>query len=483
MSTSQREHVSGERRDVGVLFPQYIEDYVGAENPARVVDAFVAGLDLRELGFSKTDLADVGRKPYNPADMLRLYIWGNLNRVRSSRRLEQEAQRNLEVMWLLRKLTPDDKTIANFRKENAAKLKGVLVKFNLVCQSLELFGKESVAVDGSRFAAVNSKKRNFTQEKLDKRIKEIGEQIDQYLKELEANDKEEESLPKETAESIAQKIKWLKERLEQCGALREEMKESGEKQVSLTDPDSRAMYKNGSTDVGFNVQVAVDSKHNMISTCEVTNAVNDKEQLAPMAEAAKKALGVDKLEVLADKGYYTPEQIAKCEEQGGITTFVPLVNTAAMHKGEIPSPEYENDKFAYNQSADTYTCPQGQTLVRIGEAQKRYATKACVGCIARHLCTANKEGRIISRSDFAGATDRLKQRVAQNPDKTKIRGQIVEPVFGAIKHAMEFLGFKLRGRLNADGEFSMVALAYNMKRAMNVLSVPVLLATLRNGSG
>lgn len=478
----KREHISGEQREIGVLFPQYIEDYVSEDNSVRVIEAFVKGLDIVKLGFTKSELAEVGRKPYNPADMLKLYIWGNLNRVRSSRRLETESQRNLEVMWLLKKLTPDDKTISNFRMENAGKLKGVLVQFNAICERLELFGKESVAIDGSKFAAVNSKKRNFSQEKLEKRIKEIEKQVDKYLKELEINDKADEALPKETAETIRQKIEWLKERLDQYGGLRDELKESGEKQISLTDADSRFIFKNGSGDVSFNVQAAVDSKHNMIVTSEVTNDVNDSKQLAPMAQAAKEALGVDELEVLADKGYCFPEQIATCEENG-FTTFVPLVNTAAMHKGEVPTPEYEVDKFTYNHTNDTYTCPQGETLIRIGGKEKRYKTSACSSCAARSSCTNSKEGRIITRSEHAEAMERLKERVEENPDKTKIRGQIVEPVFGIIKHSMEFLGFKLRGLEKTDGEFSLVALAYNMKRAVNLLSVLALVQALNSGSG
>lgn len=482
MSNGEREHVAGERRDVGVLFPQYIEDYVGKDNSVRVIEAFVNGLDIVKLGFTKAELAEVGRRPYSPADMLKLYIWGNLNRVRSSRRLEVEAQRNLEVMWLLRKLTPDDKTISNFRMENAQKLKGVLVQFNLVCARLELFGKESVAIDGSKFSAVNSKKRNFTRERLEKRIKEIEGQIEKYLQELEANDKEDEALSKETAESISQKVEWLKNRLSECGSLWDEMKESGEKQISLTDPDSRFIFKNGGGDVSFNVQAAVDSKHNMIVTCEVTNDVNDKQQLVPMAQAAKEALGVEELEVLADKGYYAPEQIALCEEHD-ITTFIPPLNTAGMHKGDVPTPEYGVDKFAYDASSDTYTCPQGQVLTRLGGQQKRYKTSACSDCATRSYCSNSKIGRIIVRSEHAEAVERLKTRVEQNPEKTKVRGQIVEPVYGIIKHSMEFLGFKLRGLTKTDGEFSLVALAHNMKRAINILSVPTLLEALNRGSG
>jgi transposase len=478
----KRRHIQGESRFTGFLLPQFIDDYVCEDNAVRVIEAFTVQLDLAELGFTKAELADVGRAPYDPADLLKLYIWGNMNRIRSSRRLEVETQRNLEVMWLLGKLSPDDKTIANFRKDNKKALKQVFVQFNLLCRGLGLFGGETVAIDGSCFAAANSKKRNFSRAKIERRLKELEEQAERYLQELEENDAAEQKLPKETVESIRKKIKWIEERLNEYGELKEELQEGGKEQISLTDSDSRLLVKNGRADVGYNTQLAVDEKHNMIATFAVTNDANDKEQLVPMAEAAKESLDVEELEVLADKGYCNPSQIAECEEKG-ITTYIPMLNTAKMHKGEVPTAAYGNDKFTYNRGSDTYTCPAGAVLKQGWGKNRRYRSRACSSCSSRSLCTTNKEGRIIERSQHAEVMERLKHRLARKPDKSKVRGQIVEPVFGVIKSGMDFLSFSLRGLEKVDGEFSMVALAYNMKRAIKILSVPGLVAAIYSGSG
>lgn len=294
--------ISGTSREEVVLFPEALDDYITPENPVRFIDAFVASLDLAELGFTRATPAATGRPAYDPADMLKLYVYGYLNRVRSSRLLEREAGRNVEVMWLLAKLAPDFKTIADFRKDNLTAIKAVCRKFTLLCKKLQLFGGELVAIDGSKFRAVNSRKRNFNQQKLERSIKMIDEKIAAYLTQMDHEDAQQRAVKLPTAEELKHKIQQLEERKQRYQSLQEQLAESGEKQVSLTDPDSRSMPVGQTTEVSYNVQTAVDAKHKLIVEHEVTNAVTDREQLAAMATKAKDVVGVEQLEVVADMG-------------------------------------------------------------------------------------------------------------------------------------------------------------------------------------
>ncbi len=321
-------YIEGVARNQLILFPESIDDYIEEDNPIQFIDAFVDNLDLQELGFRYLPPETIGQPPYNPADMLKLYIYGYLNRVRSNRCLEKETHRNIELMWLLKKLSPDFKTIADFRKDNKKAIKKVCQEFTLLCKRLDLFGGELVAIDGSKFKAVNSKKRNFNEAKLEKAIKEIDEKVDDYLAELEDNDQEEAHVSRPDAEDIRARVMMLKERGRKYRELLARLKESSETQISLTDPDSRAMLNNQRVEVCYNVQTTVDSRHKLIIDHEVTNKATDHDQLSQMSKRAKEILGVDELEVLADKGYYDAKEIKECVENG-ITPYIPEpANTA-----------------------------------------------------------------------------------------------------------------------------------------------------------
>jgi transposase len=312
------DHVQGFDRNQEILFPAKIDDYIEEENLVRFIEAFVTLLDLTLLGFTHAEIKTTGRPSYNPSDLLKLYIYGYLNTIRSSRKLEKETHRNVEVMWLLKKLTPDHKTIAEFRKNNAGPIKKVFKEFVFFCKELGLYGGETVGIDGSKFKAVNSKKRNFNEDKLVRKLKDIEEKIDAYLKELEDNDKNESSVKQPDAKEVKEKIKQLEDRKSEYRELLRKLEETGEKQVSTTDPDSRMMLNNQKFDVCYNVQTTIDDKNNLIVDYEVTNDPNDKKQLNEMAGRAKDILEVDSLDVLADKGYYNPDEIKKCVDNNTI---------------------------------------------------------------------------------------------------------------------------------------------------------------------
>jgi len=310
--------IQGTPRSEVLLFPEAFDDYITDDNPVRFIEAFVDHLDLHALGFSRTTPSHTGRPAYSPADLLKLYIYGYINRTRSSRLLEKECSRNLELIWLMRKLRPDFKTIADFRKDNAEALKQVCREFTLLCKRLELFGGELVAIDGSKFKAQNSKRRNFTAKKLDESIKEVDAKIESYLGQLDEADQQEADVKAPTAEQLKEKIERLRTRKRDYEQMQQQLKESGEAQISLTDPDSRSMRVSQGTDVCYNVQTVVDDLHKLIVEHEVTNDPTDQAQLSRMAIRAKQTLGVDELEAVADKGYYDGAEVKKCE-QAGIT--------------------------------------------------------------------------------------------------------------------------------------------------------------------
>lgn len=381
-------YIEGVARNQIILFPEKIDDYIREENPVQFIDAFVDSLDLRALGFNHVQSGETGRPPYHPADMLKLYLWGYLNRVRSSRSLEKESHRNLEVMWLLKKLAPDFKTIADFRKDNKGAIKKVCREFTLLCKHLELFRGELIAIDSSKFRAVNGKKRNFNRAKLEKRIREIEESIERYFRELEDNDDKEAAVQVVKAEELKAKLQWLKEKGEEYRALLKRLVDSGESQISLTDPDSRAMVNNQRVEVCYNVQVTVDSKNKLILDHEVTNDGTDYDYLSKMALRAKETLGVEKLEVLADKGYYDAEEIKECVDQG----IIPYIPEKESHKyvsrefAETPFPE---KAFRYEKEKDCYICPGGSELTfrgkrgQHGRVMKIYRGEKCLDCALR----------------------------------------------------------------------------------------------------
>jgi transposase len=472
-------HIEGATRTQQILFPEALDDYVAEDNPVRFIDAFVDSLDLDALGFRHTQPAATGRPSYAPRDLLKLYIYGYMNRIRSSRRLEKETHRNVELLWLLRKLHPDFKTIADFRKDNAKAFKQVFRAFVLLCKEWGLFGQELVAIDGTKIKAVNSKRRNFTQAKLSETLKRIDTHIEQYLHDLDAADAAEPESQQTSAGHLREKIRQLRERKDRYEGLLREMECPGQSQVSLTDPDSRAMPKSPKVDVGYNAQVAVDAKHKLFVVQEVTNAVTDVDQLSGIAIQAQETLAVEQINVVADMGYYHGEEIKACEE-AGIESYVAQPLTSANRKLGL----YGKEQFTYEPEHDCYRCPAGQALtfrfatVELGRHIRYYATPACRTCAIKARCTRNKEGRRITRWVHEHVLERMQQRVEANPALMKKRKQIVEHPFGTIKHWHDQGYFLMKGLEKVRAEFSLSTLAYNLRRVMTILGVPHMLRAL-----
>ena len=477
-------YIEGVARNQVILFPEKIDDYIREENPVQFIDAFVDSLDLRALGFNHAQPGETGRPPYHPADMLKLYLWGYLNRVRSSRRLEKESRRNLEVMWLLKKLAPDFKTIADFRKDNKEAIKKVCREFTLLCKHLELFGGELIAIDSSKFRAVNSKKRNFNRARLEKRIREIEESIERYFRELEDNDDKEASVQAVKAEDLKAKLQWLKEKGEEYRALLKRLMDSGESQISLTDPDSRAMVNNQRVEVCYNVQATVDSKHKLILDHEVTNEGTDYDYLSIMARRAKETLEVDKLEVLADKGYYDAEETKECVDNG-IIPYIPEKESHKYAGRDFAQTPFSEKAFRYEKDRDCYICPRGSELTfrgkrgQHGRVMKIYRGEKCPGCTLRSRCTTHPRGRTISRWEYEEILEDMRQRVESNRTKVKTRQWLSEHPFGTIKRTWNHGYMLMKGLDKVRGEASLTVIAYNMKRAINILGVQGLISAVR----
>lgn len=464
--------IKGSPRCDVLLFPEAIDDYVSDHNPVRFIEAFVDNLDLHQLGFCRTTPAHTGRPAYSPADLLKLYIYGYINRLRSSRLLERDCSRNLELIWLMRKLAPDFKTIADFRKDNADAIKKVCREFTLLCKRLDLFGGEFVAIDGSKFKAQNSKRRNFTREKLDKAIKEIDSKIKDYLSELDKADEQEADVKTPTAEQLKEKIEQLRNRRDKYEQIGNQLKESGESQISLTDPDSRSMKVGQGSDVCYNVQTVVDHKHKLIIEHEVTNDPTDHGQLSKMALRARQALGVEQLEVVADRGYYDGAEVKKCE-QAGITVYVAKQQTSANRKLGL----YTKEEFRYDPRKDCYECPAGKQLVyrsdnfELGRHIRYYSTNECRTCEIKQQCTRNKRVRRISRWVDEEILERMSERVRANPEKMKKRKELAEHPFGTMKRGMNSGHYLMRGIKKVGAEMSLTILGYNIKRVINILGV------------
>lgn len=468
-------YVEGTNREQVILFPAVIDDYVSGENPVRFMEAFVNGLELGALGFSKSEPEERGRPAYDPRDLLKLYIYGYVNEIRSSRKLERETTRNVELMWLLRRLTPDHKTIARFRQENAGALPAVFREFTRVCRQLNLYGRELVGIDGSKFRAVNSADRNFTEAKLNKRLQWIEEKIAQYLAALQSEDELESNEQEVSAAELQAKIAALQERQLVYEGLKEQLVATGEQQVSLTDAEARLMKGRQGHHVSYNVQIAVDSKHKLIADFAVKNEGNDLNCLAEMAQGAQQQLGAEQLKVCADRGYYNTAQIKTCEEAG-----------IEVHM-ERPQPGqteglFPLERFSYDASKDIYLCPAGKRLsYRTFDKQKQvrcYWTEACRGCPLKSQCTSGKGPRKIKRPVGQDAAERMLQRVAKNPQYLELRKQLVEHPFGTIKRSMHQDYFLMRGQEKVRGETSLTLLAYNLKRVLRLIGVSELIEAL-----
>ena len=475
-------HIEGADRSQTLLLPEAVDDYVGADNPVRFIDAFVDELDLEKAGFARVDSKATGRPGYHPADLLKLYIYGYLNRIRSSRRLEAETHRNIEIIWLLKRLQPDFKTIADFRRDNRKAFKQVFREFVALCRQLDLFGRELLAVDGTRIKAVNNKDRNFTKASLKKLIEQSDERLEKYLAQLDAGDAKEQGTPGSGhADELQAKIANIRERRGRLQGYLTQLQENGEDQLSLTDPDSRAMARMTKVGVGYNIQIAVDAKHKLIAEQEVTNQVLDYGHLTCTAKAAKDMLGVETLEVVADRGYFQAEDIEACE-QAGMTPFVPKPDRGpAKREGLFPK-----EAFTYDAEKDGYHCPGGQFLrfrgtgeLRDGVERRTYTGYGvCPGCALKAQCTKAKF-RQLTRYGNEALLNRMADRLKARPELQDIRRQTVEHPFGTIKQWMNQGAFLMRRLDNVRGEFSLTALVYNLRRALNIVGVNGLIAAVR----
>ena len=474
--------VVGADRGQSTLLPECLDDFIDESNPVRVIDAFVDALDLAELGFGGVEPAATGRPSYHPSVLLKLYIYGYLNRVQSSRRLEREADRNVEVMWLLGRLVPDHKTIADFRKGNGAALRKVCARFVELCRQMGLLTTTSVAIDGSKFKAVNNRDKNFTRAKVERRRAQLEESVGRYLSQLDTADRQEptEALAVKT-ERLKEKLSKLKEQMAKLAVYEKQMLASPDQQLSLTDPDSRSMATSGrgSGVVGYNVQVAVDTKHHLIITHEVTNVGNDRAQLARMARETKTTLQTTHLDVVADRGYYNGEEIIACDREGVTVTLPKPMTSYAKAEGR-----FGKQDFRYVTEQDVYICPAGEklpyryTTQENGVVLRRYWTNACQSCAIKHRCTPSKERRITRWQD-EHILEAVQRRLDEHPEKMRQRRETVEHPFGTIKARMGATHFLMKTLPRVASEMALHVLAYNLTRVMNMIGIQPLIAAMR----
>ena len=472
--------VEGIDRSQSTLFPERLDDWIGDDNPVRVIDVFVDELDLGGLGFARVVPRATGRPSYHPSVLLKLYIYGYLNRVQSSRRLEREAGRNIEVMWLIGRLVPDHKTIADFRKDTGSAIRKVCARFVALCRELELFAAASVAIDGSKFKAVNTRDRNFMRAKMKRRKEQIEESVARYLQQMDSADRQEPSLARTTKTArLKGKIATLKEEMRRLAKLEARMLAAPDKQISLTDPDARSMATSGSGMVGYNVQAAVDTEHPLIVAHEVTNVGSDRAQLCAMAKRTKAVLGTDALDVVADRGYFDSKEILACEE-AGITVTLPKPQTSnSRAKGR-----FVKQDFRYVKDDDEYICPAGDrlvyhyTTVEKGRILRRYWTPVCKDCAIKDQCTTGKERRI-TRWEYEHVLETVQRRLDEHPEKMRQRRETVEHPFGTIKYWMGYTHFQMKTLKRVGTEMALHVLAYNLKRVINIIGVDPLIAAMR----
>ncbi len=478
LSITSMNHRRGLDRHQTLLLPERLEDYIAADNPVRFLDAFAASLDARALGFAKASVQNTGRPPYDPADLLRLYLYGYLHRVRSSRLLEAECQRNVEVLWLLGKLAPDHKTIADFRKANHQALRGVTRQFTLLCKKLELFGGQLAGIDGTKLCAVNSKDANFNEKKLNELIERADTRIAEYLKQLDQADRTEPANPTATQAELEEKIAALREKQAWHEELRAQLGPE-DKQISVTDPDARKMRTRNGFVVGFNAQTAVDEKHKLIAAADVTNEETDVQQLGNVACQTQENLGVDQLEVVADKGYYSNFEVERCVANG-ITPYLEKADTSANTKQGL----FGKSKFIYDAAKDVYVCPAGKALTHRfnteekGRQLRYYRARDCRSCALKKQCTRNQANRTITREQEEGLMEAMAARVAAHPEKMKLRKQLCEHPFGTLKRWFGYSYFLVKGLEKVRCEWNLMTLAYNLKRVLNLVSFEKLMAAV-----
>jgi len=469
-------HVTGQSRYQATLFPEVLDEVVAADNAVRVIDAYVDSVDLAELGFSKVEAAATGRPPYDPGDLSKLYLYGYLNRIRSSRGLEREAGRNVEVLWLINRLAPDFKTIADFRKEHPQAIVAVCRAFTRFCREQSLFGAELLAIDGTKIAAVASRKQVITPEQIKKRDAAIERKIAEYLATMDEADRQEEA-PEPAPVDVAAAIAALKAQRETLQRQAEELAREGLKQKVVGEPDAKLMRTPHGHQVTYNAQIAVDAKHKLIVAFDLTNDGNDQQQLHPMAVQGKAAVAADTVTVVADTGYSNGEQGARCE-QDGITAIVPRPETVNP-KGEQ---YFSRDQFSYDRESDSWRCPAGETLslykTSRTQQKKEYTSKACRTCPLRPQCTKAAQ-RVIVRDFYEDDRETMHQRAMADPIWMKLRGEMAEHPFGTMKWLMGHPRFLVRGLVKAKAELALGVLSYNLKRVITILGVPALLQALR----
>ena len=464
--------IEGVDRGQTTLFPERLEDFVDENSPVRVVDVFIDELDLGGLGFERVTPKATGRPSYHPSVLLKLYVYSYLNCVQSSRRLEREAARNVEVMWLTGRLVPDHKTIADFRKDNGPAIRKVCARFVELCRGLGLFAEASVAIDGSKFKAVNNRDRNFTRAKMQRCMAQIEESVARYLHQLDSADRQEPSPAIESKTTrIKEKIAKLKEEMQRLEALNAEMLDTPDQQVSLTDPDARSMATSGrgSGVVGYNVQASVDTTHHLIVTHDVTTSGSDRSQLARMSEKTKAALGVEALDVVADRGYFNSEEILACAEAGVTVTLPKPLTSGSRSKGR-----FVKQDFRYVANDDVYICPADERLryYYTNEEKRltlrRYLTNACRTCRIKHRCTTDVQRRI-TRWEHEYLLEDVQRRLDEDPQAMRRRRETVEHPFGTIKARMGATHFLMKTLRNVSAEMALHVLAYNLTRIMNIL--------------
>lgn len=472
--------IEGQCRTQVTLFPESLDEYVTEENEVRAIDVFIDGLDLAKLGF-RIEPSATGRPAYHPRTMLKLYLYGYLNRVQSSRRLERESQRNIELMWLTGRLAPDFKTIADFRKNNGEAIRAVCREFVVLCRKLGLFADAFVAIDGSKFKAVNNRNRNFTKGKLAGRLRQIDESIERYLAEIASEDRREEQASEGKVERLSRKVEALKKEMGRLKEMEDEVLSAPDQQISLTDPDCRAMTSSGRGKliVGYNVQAAVDTKNHLIIAHEVTNDGLDSGQLANMAKQAKEALGTETLEVVADRGYYDGQEVLACE-QAGITAYLPKPLTSSSKAKGL----FDKRDFVYDPEKDEYRCPAGEVAsyhysrVEKGKVIRRYWSAACSSCPLKDQCTTGKHRRI-TRWEHEAVVEALEARLDNEPERMRMRKQTVEHPFGTLKAWMGVTPLLTRTLARVSTEVSLSVLAYNFRRLLTIFGTQQLMGAIR----
>jgi len=471
-------HIHGSDRSQLLLLPEAIDDYVAVDNPVRFVDAFVDALDLKAAGFARVEAKATGRPGYAPGDLLKLYIYGYLNRIQSSRRLEREANRNIELMWLIGRLAPDFKTIADFRRDNGPAIRAACAQFLELCRQFNLFTRAVVAIDGSKFKAVNNRDKNFTVAKVAKRIEQVEASIARYLTALDHADRQDNDIAEAKATRLKEKIEGLRRQMQSLKEMERQVEAAPDKQVSLTDPDARSMATSGKGTgiVGYNVQIAVDAEHHLIVAHEVTNIGTDRAQLAFMGRKALEAIKCEELTVLADRGYYSGEEVLACEGTG-VSPRVPKTMTSGNDKLGL----FTIRDFIYDPENDHYTCPAGERLTK-GKARsdrhdnvdQYHNLTACSTCPLKPKCTPTKHKRL-KRWQHEGVLDKMQAALERMPDAMTIRRQTVEHPFGTLKAWMGATHFLTRTLGKVKTEMCLQVLAYNIKRMLNIFGIKSLM--------